>query len=58
MLAPTTIQQDLSIHSSFLLSAMSASQSRTPSQKRSSGDQEVTARLLTAGFQVSCASSH
>ncbi|KAL4676628.1 hypothetical protein H8959_010773 [Pygathrix nigripes] len=32
--------------------AMSTSQSPTPSQKGSSGDQEMTATLLTAGFQT------
>ncbi|EPY75432.1 hypothetical protein CB1_001664007 [Camelus ferus] len=32
--------------------AMSASQSPTPSQKGSPGDQEMTAALLTAGFQT------
>lgn len=36
----------------FTYKAMSSSQKPTPSQKGSSGDQEVTARLLTAGFQT------
>nr|XP_048316582.1 zinc finger protein with KRAB and SCAN domains 8 isoform X1 [Myodes glareolus]XP_048316583.1 zinc finger protein with KRAB and SCAN domains 8 isoform X1 [Myodes glareolus] len=43
--------QDRGERPDFTSKAMSASQSPTPSQKRSSGDQEVTARLLTAGFQ-------
>ncbi|XP_007644287.1 zinc finger protein with KRAB and SCAN domains 8 isoform X6 [Cricetulus griseus] len=44
--------QDSGERPDFTYKAMSTSQSPTPSQKGSSGDQEVTARLLTAGFQM------
>lgn len=59
VLFPITIGQGWS-HSWLLspLLAISVSQSPTPSQKGSPRDQEMTATLLTAGFQVSCTSSH
>lgn len=44
--------QDRGKRPDFTYNAMSSSQKPTPSQKGSSGDQEVTARLLTAGFQM------
>uniref|UniRef100_A0A8C8ZQ50 Zinc finger protein with KRAB and SCAN domains 8 n=1 Tax=Prolemur simus TaxID=1328070 RepID=A0A8C8ZQ50_PROSS len=51
-LQPAAIQHKSPVSQGPQERALSASQSPTPSQKGSSGDQEMTATLLTAGFQT------